>query len=207
MSTASTNLEGLRDRLFSEPTPKCNIYGHVYHPALPDTDEDVNLVMLLAAFGIATSLVSMESDAPETAEAYFEAGDPDCSAWNPTPPQGEGWKLIALYDTEDGPYAMFARPDHSIAFPKRAAALAENPAAADGVDAARYRFLRSRMVFTLDGKTREQTMTLASPISAWRHHFGADWMEPRFSASVDRAVDDAIANAALMESQDEGGAA
>ncbi len=121
----TTNLEGLRDRLFDEPLPARDSGGHCYHPAIPDTDEDVNIVMLLAAFGVACKLVSMESDAPSQYDTLMEAGDTDFSAWNPTPPAGDGWKLLALYDTEDGPHALFGRKDHCAAFPKRAAALAE----------------------------------------------------------------------------------
>ena len=30
--------------------------------------------------------------------------------WEPTVPEGDGWFLFALYDTEDGPHACFTRP-------------------------------------------------------------------------------------------------
>jgi hypothetical protein len=29
-------------------------------------------------------------------------------------PAGEGWFLAAIYDTEDGPYACYARPKASV---------------------------------------------------------------------------------------------
>lgn len=44
----------------------------------------------------------------ETAEVESETG---CFAlWQPTPPDGDGWLLAAIYETENGPQAMFARP-------------------------------------------------------------------------------------------------
>lgn len=42
--------------------------------------------------------------------SYFDNEDTDISAWQPTPPPGDGWFLITIGDSEDGPYATFARP-------------------------------------------------------------------------------------------------
>ena len=38
------------------------------------------------------------------------AGDGNISAWNPIAPEGEGWRLSAVVDHEEGPFAVFARP-------------------------------------------------------------------------------------------------
>ncbi len=104
------NLENLQDRLLA-PTPiERDDIGHWYHPHLPDCDEGVSYGDLLAVFGMEVACVAMEGDAAEeVAERYFDQGGPDCSDWTPTPPKGEGWVLLAIFDTEDGPYAMFAR--------------------------------------------------------------------------------------------------
>ncbi|MGL9720928.1 hypothetical protein [Symbiopectobacterium sp.] len=39
-------------------------------------------------------------------DRYFETGDPDVSGWNPTPPEGEGWFVGSIHDTEDGPVCI-----------------------------------------------------------------------------------------------------
>ena len=40
---------------------------------------------------------------------YFENGDPDISAWEPKPPEGEDWFMLGIDATEDGARAWFAR--------------------------------------------------------------------------------------------------
>lgn len=45
--------------------------------------------------------------------AYFEAGEPSCALWEPALPDGDGWRVVAIYDTEDGPAAMFVRERQS----------------------------------------------------------------------------------------------
>lgn len=62
----------------------------------------------------------------------------------------------------------------------------------EAADAARYRYLRSRMEFQSQ-RGFTPTMGLAVRIVAQHHDPHADWMEPRFSASVDRAIDAARA--------------
>lgn len=63
--------------------------------------------------------VAMEVDAPdELADRFLNAafdskhGEVDATVreWEPTRPKGDCWVLIGIYDTEDGPYACFARP-------------------------------------------------------------------------------------------------
>ncbi len=43
------------------------------------------------------------------ADRYFEAGDPDCSYWDPDRPGGEGWFCLSIHDTDDGPVCWWAR--------------------------------------------------------------------------------------------------
>ncbi|RFP19153.1 hypothetical protein [Duganella sp. BJB475] len=62
-------------------------------------------------------------------------------------------------------------------------------------DAARYRWLRNQMSFsTLSGAPAE--MNLRAMIPAPDHNCHTDWMEQRFDASVDRAIDAAMLAAA-----------
>ncbi|WP_318826142.1 hypothetical protein [Burkholderia thailandensis] len=114
------SLEGLRAKLLAPREIKRDDQGWLTHPALPLCDEDVRVDRFFKAFGIESAFVSMESDVDaESYEQYHERADADCSAWTPTPPDGEGWALLEIYDTEDGPHALFAR-----AIPPRCAAIA-----------------------------------------------------------------------------------
>lgn len=104
------DLENLQDRLLTPTTIDRDSLGHWYHPHLPDCDEGISYGDLLAVFGMEVTSVGMDGDAPEdVAKRYFEQGGPDCSDWTPTPPEGDGWALLAIFDTEDGPHALFAR--------------------------------------------------------------------------------------------------
>jgi hypothetical protein len=103
------NLEGLREKLLTPREIVRDEDGWLWHPDYPVCDEGTHAGKFLDAFGIEAVFVSMESDDPEGAERYFEAGEPDCSYWTPTPPAGDGWVLLEIYDTEDGPYALFGR--------------------------------------------------------------------------------------------------
>lgn len=42
--------------------------------------------------------------------AYFDNDDGNVTAWEPTRPPGDGWFLLTIGDSEDGPFATFARP-------------------------------------------------------------------------------------------------
>lgn len=91
------------------PPPDEN--GFFLHPDIPDTEEGESLRARCAALGFDCSFVSLDADAPEElVDAYFEEALTDAAArWTPTPPAGEGWQLVAKFDHEDGPYAMFVR--------------------------------------------------------------------------------------------------
>lgn len=104
------NLEGLRRALLAPRAIVRDENGWLTHPALPACDEDVRADRFLAAFGIESAFVSMESEVDIDAhERSFESGDFNCSWWIPTTPAGEDWQLLEIYDTEAGPYALFAR--------------------------------------------------------------------------------------------------
>jgi len=42
--------------------------------------------------------------------AAWVGGNDDISAWQPSPPLGDDWRLAAVLEHEEGPYAVFARP-------------------------------------------------------------------------------------------------
>lgn len=107
---APIDLTGLADRLLAPREIVRDEYGHLFNPAFPILDEGDNVRMFLGAFGIDLCQVSMESDCHD--EALFDAvcaGEKGCGEWMPTTPEGEGWLLSDIFDTEDGPYAQFIR--------------------------------------------------------------------------------------------------
>jgi oligoribonuclease NrnB/cAMP/cGMP phosphodiesterase (DHH superfamily) len=86
--------------------------GHWTHPAWPqDGDENAIPKAWFANNGLEPFIVEFENDAPEAlSTAYFEQGNPDCSAWQPSTPPGEGWFVFSIHDTEDGPVCIWVRP-------------------------------------------------------------------------------------------------
>jgi hypothetical protein len=103
------NLEGLRAKLLAPRETFRDDHGWLAHPDVPVCDEGTRVDKFLEAFGIETRFRSMESDLPDLHERWCDEGLDDCSEWTPTRPEGDGWLLFEIYDTEDGPYAMFGR--------------------------------------------------------------------------------------------------
>ncbi|WP_052391756.1 hypothetical protein [Paraburkholderia bannensis] len=111
-TAAPINLEGLRKKLLTPRKILRDENGWLSHPDYPICDEGTNADAFLSAFGIETWFRSMESDLPDFSERYHEEGLSNCSEWTPTAPAGEGWLLLGIYDTEDGPCAMFGRDQY-----------------------------------------------------------------------------------------------
>ncbi len=86
--------------------------GMFQHPDMPDFDEGDGdkCKAWIAEQGLQVKMVSLEYHSDEAvSERYFEAGDPDCSYWEPDRPDGEGWFCLAIHDTDDGPVCWWAR--------------------------------------------------------------------------------------------------
>jgi hypothetical protein len=86
--------------------------GFFHHPGLPDFDEGDGdkCKAWIAEQELEVAMVSLEYADEAVSERYFEAGDPDCSYWEPDRPAGEGWFCLAIHDTDDGPVCWWARP-------------------------------------------------------------------------------------------------
>ena len=85
--------------------------GFFFHPDIPGEDESDDVRQLCADLGYDVVPVSMEDDEPELYDAWvFDEDTTAPTRWTPTPPAGDGWILVSVYDTEDGPCAMFVRP-------------------------------------------------------------------------------------------------
>jgi hypothetical protein len=86
--------------------------GFFQHPDLPDFDEgdgDKSKAWI-AEQGLEVAMVSLEYHSDEAvSERYFEAGDQDCSYWEPDRPEGDDWFCLAIHDADDGPVCWWAR--------------------------------------------------------------------------------------------------
>lgn len=107
MSDSMVDLEGLAESLLAPRDMTRESNGALYHPAFPVLDEDVSNVLFLAAFGLECDFVDMESDARHLFD-HDGDGEHNMAAWEPTPPASD-WVLLEIFDTEDGPSAMFVR--------------------------------------------------------------------------------------------------
>ncbi|MBR8443273.1 hypothetical protein KDW23_01000 [Burkholderia cenocepacia] len=109
-AAAPADLQGLRRAILTPREIVRDQDGMLSHPAVPYLDEDVNYETFFAAFGIEAAFIHMEDDVDcDTYDRYFASNSPDCSMWTPSTPQGDGWLLLEIYDTEDGPVALFVR--------------------------------------------------------------------------------------------------
>lgn len=95
-----------------EPVKRDN-YGFYLHSALANLEEDKPITSLPEAEGMIFYYLAFDNDvSEEVLDKYIESGSPDVSFWQPSSP-GNGYFLVAIYDTEDGPYACFAKPKPS----------------------------------------------------------------------------------------------
>ena len=97
--------------------PEPDALGFFVHPDVPGQDESDDVPALIRKMGFALSSVCFHFDGDEKdVDAWF-FGDTTTEEmkeimmrWNPTSPSGDGWILVAKYDTESGPYALFVFP-------------------------------------------------------------------------------------------------
>lgn len=104
-----TTLENLPKKLLNPGAIERDKQGYWINPALPTCDENVSYAALLTAFGLEMAHVWAESQLEdEVYDAMVEASD--CSGWTPKPPEGDGWVLVSVHNSEDGDLAWFVRP-------------------------------------------------------------------------------------------------
>lgn len=87
--------------------------GMWIHPDFPDFGEvlDDKYTRWKEQQKITCTFVTMEDDAPEDlADKWENDGDyiDIVTQWTPTPPAGNGWFLLGIWDTDDGAVALFA---------------------------------------------------------------------------------------------------
>lgn len=75
----------------------------------PLPDEDLAPGAVINGSEVAVLKLLYDAGAKEVAAAWV-GGDNDISAWDPEPPEGNNWRLAAVLEHEEGPFAVFARP-------------------------------------------------------------------------------------------------
>ncbi|KUZ35246.1 hypothetical protein [Burkholderia territorii] len=160
------DLEGLRRAVLTPRAIVRDKDGMLSHPAVPYLDEDVNYETFFAAFGIESAFVHMENDVDgDTYDLYFESNSPDCSMWTPSAPAGDGWLLLEIYDTEDGPVALFVREKKPESMRERWKREEQEARAAARPES---------LIKTLSDIIQDQTVAMQSAIIEWQHGKGAE---------------------------------
>lgn len=95
-------------RMLDGRAPERDEMGLCDHPELPCLDEGMMPRSFFAALGLELSHTMAEDQLEADAfEAMSEAVN--WTDWQPTSPQGDGWKLVSIFDTEEGPVAWWLR--------------------------------------------------------------------------------------------------
>ncbi|MFJ2362521.1 hypothetical protein ACIPIN_02175 [Pseudomonas sp. NPDC087697] len=87
--------------------------GNWTHPDLPvwgegESGETINA--WFAAQGMERKPIMLEGDlSADDYDKWAAKGDYDAEGWEPTKPDGEGWFILSIHDTDDGPVCWWAR--------------------------------------------------------------------------------------------------
>jgi integrase/recombinase XerC len=91
---------------------ECDDNGFWYHPDAPwDEIGEQPIVAFLQPHGYEGRVTLMQNVMDEEEEplrSYLD-GAVDIRTWMPSPPDGEGWFLLCISDSEDGPFAIHLR--------------------------------------------------------------------------------------------------
>lgn len=83
------------------------------HPDMPVIETSVQFYEWQKQQGFQLCIVMLDGDAGDGTEeaykTYFDAAVADCSAWQPSNPDGDGWFIVSIHDTEDGPACIWIR--------------------------------------------------------------------------------------------------
>lgn len=85
------------------------------HPQLPDFGEAEHIPVeewqaWLNDQQLECVCVEFEYDAPEElTDAWADDGCAPMAKWEPTKPEGDGWFMLGIWDTEDGPVCYWLR--------------------------------------------------------------------------------------------------
>ncbi|WP_329038691.1 hypothetical protein [Pseudomonas aeruginosa] len=84
------------------------VWTHPNYPDLADNCSSNEAQETLRRLGLELQTVFMESDAPRLYDSA--RSDQRYSEWIPTRPEGSGWFVLSIHDTENGPVCQYVRP-------------------------------------------------------------------------------------------------
>ncbi|EMG6528428.1 MULTISPECIES: hypothetical protein [Providencia] len=88
--------------------------GYWAHSQIPVSEDGEYLKQWFDNNCLEICNVYMDGDIDEshpTFKRYFIDGDCDISGWVPSKPQGDGWFIGGIFESEDGPACSWLRPD------------------------------------------------------------------------------------------------
>ena len=101
------------NRPLIQPAPvERDAQGWWSHPGIPNFDEDMNAWRAwIDAQGLDIKYKMLEDEPEEHPvwRSYFEDESPSVANWTVAPPKGDGWFVLSIHDTEDGPVWVWAR--------------------------------------------------------------------------------------------------
>jgi hypothetical protein len=87
--------------------------GNWTHPQLPEFGENCGFEPIriwLESQNLDWKMIPLEDDMPADDYAKWLAKDEyDAEGWEPTKPDGEGWFVLSIHDTEESPVCWWAR--------------------------------------------------------------------------------------------------
>lgn len=100
--------EAWRNRLLDARPIHRDRLGWGHHPELLDVSDLFQPTALYAALGIELHIIEAQSVLDDAHIDKLNMQQ-QWATWNPSPPEGQGWKLVAIFDTPDSPVAWFMR--------------------------------------------------------------------------------------------------
>lgn len=106
LTTAPPDMYPAPCRMHMQPNGGCGMEMFLH---LDDSSDGLDMRMIAIAHGFELQFVDFETTADEALQARYEDGEPILHDWHPTA-MGDDWELALKQDSDDGPFAWFARP-------------------------------------------------------------------------------------------------
>jgi len=86
--------------------------GQWAHPDFPEWDEGTTRDEIKAWFtsnGLEYKINEMEHEVDTDTDPFFEQGCGSFLHWQPERPEGDGWFVLSMHDSEHGPVCIWSR--------------------------------------------------------------------------------------------------
>ncbi|ELT9609735.1 hypothetical protein R8O49_005507 [Raoultella planticola] len=103
------------NKITALPVTRNATYGFWTHPCFDELCGDREGVTTaefnewVDANGLQSSMSFLECSDDEEARAEYESGEGSFTKWSPERPDGDGWFVGSIHDTEDGPVCIWFR--------------------------------------------------------------------------------------------------